>query len=99
LKTFLDFFVAFAVGFGLRLCQLLPKIHEQELEILDGVKPALIPSSPLLYVGYLRNLLDGSFTFGEVGLFWDTNFRVLQGMRRGSSLSAAPIWRGFRRQI
>ena len=48
MKTFLDFFIAFAGGFGLRLCQLLPKIHEQELEILDGVKPVLIPSSPLV---------------------------------------------------
>jgi hypothetical protein len=49
LKTFFDFFIAFAEHSSYACHQLLPKIHEQELEILDGVMPALngrLPFTP-----------------------------------------------------
>jgi hypothetical protein len=56
--------------------QLLPKIHEQELEILDGVMPAFagrLPFTP----SSSRSWFGKRFSFGEVGAFWDTTFRAL----------------------
>jgi hypothetical protein len=54
--------------------QLLPKIHEQELEILDGVMPALMAGFPSRHAPY--GVVVKRFSFGEVGAFWDTTFRV-----------------------
>jgi hypothetical protein len=78
--------------------QLLPKIHEHGLEILDGAVPALIPSSPFM-LALCGTAVRRSF-FGEVGLFWDTTFRVLQGVETWVIVVRCNyLERGFRRQV
>jgi hypothetical protein len=57
LKTFFDFFIALLSVSSYACDQLLLKIHEQEMEILDGILPALIPGFPFL--GLSAELLAG----------------------------------------